>query len=188
MGRTARRGAASVVARVVVVAIALVITVAAAGLPLYVFPVVADSPRPVDVIMVLGGRQDGREAYAISLAEQGLAKTVLVSDPYTRPDAYMEAVCDTPHSVRVVCFDPQPRTTRGEARFLRDEAQRHGWRSAMVVTFSPHVTRADYIIGRCFTGDLVMVDYRERLSLDYWAWMYAYQTAGFVRAALQSGC
>lgn len=180
MWRIARRAAVAVLT--VVVFLALV------GLPLFVFPVVADDPKRVDVIMVLGGRQDGREEYAISLAEQGFAKTVLVSDPYTRPDTYMEAVCDTPHSVRVICFDPQPRTTRGEARFLRDEARRNDWRSAMVVTFSPHVTRSDFIVSRCFTGDLVMVDYRERLPLSYWAWMYAYQTAGFVRAAFQSGC
>lgn len=158
------------------------------GLPLYVFPVVADHPRRVDVIMVLGGRQDGREQFAIRLAERGLAGTVLVSDPYSRPDAYMEAICDVPHGVRVICFDPQPRTTRGEARFLRDASQRNGWRSAMVVTFSPHVTRSDYIVSRCYTGNLVMVDYRERLPLTYWAWMYVYQTAGFARAALQSGC
>ncbi|GAA2064576.1 YdcF family protein [Williamsia deligens] len=168
--------------------IGLVISVAAAGLPVFVFPVVADDPRPADVIMVLGGRQDGREEFAIGLAERGLAKTVLVSDPYTRPDDYMESICDRPHGVRVVCFDPQPRTTRGEARFLRDESRRNGWRSALVVTFSPHVSRADFIIGRCFTGDLTMVDYHDRLPLSYWAWMYAYQTAGFVRAAFQSGC
>ncbi|WP_299576115.1 YdcF family protein [uncultured Williamsia sp.] len=158
------------------------------GLPLYVFPAAAQSPRSVDVIMVLGGRQDGREQFAIRLAEQGFARTVLVSDPYTRPDPYMEAVCDVPHRVRVICFDPQPRTTRGEARFLRDEAKMNGWNSAMVVTFSPHIARSDYIVSRCFTGDLVMVDYRERLSITYWAWMYLYQTAGFVRAFLQVGC
>ncbi len=162
--------------------------VIAAGLPVYVFPVIADSPRKVDVIMVLGGRQDGREDYAISLAERGLAKAVLVSDPYSRPDDYMEAICGRPHRVPVTCFNPDPRTTRGEARFLRDQAAEHGWESAMIVTFTPHVTRAKYIVSRCFTGDLVMVNYSPHLSGPYWAYMYAYQSAGFVRAFAQSGC
>jgi uncharacterized SAM-binding protein YcdF (DUF218 family) len=174
--------------RLVVAGLVALVLVALVGLPVYVFPTVDDEPRHVDVILVLGGRQDGREEYAISLAEQGFADTVLVSDSYGRPDDYMEAVCGSPRSVRVICFDPAPRTTRGEARFLRDEARRNDWRSAMVVTFTPHVTRADYIVRRCFTGDLVMVDYRPRLSIAYWARMYVYQTAGFVRAALQSGC
>lgn len=174
--------------RVVLSVIALVVLITLIGLPVYVFPVVADSPRKVDVIMVLGGRQDGRENYAISLAEKGLAPVVLVSDPYLRPDPYMEAICDVPHRVKVVCFNPDPRTTRGEARFLREQAAQNHWTSAMVVTFTPHLTRADYIVRRCFTGDLVMAEYKSDLDLPYWAYMYAYQTFGFVRAVAQSGC
>ncbi|MBJ7291297.1 YdcF family protein [Williamsia sp.] len=176
------------VRRVVLSAIALIVVIGLAGVPVYVVPAVADTPREVDVIMVLGGRQDGRENYAISLAEKGLAPVVLVSDPYERPDAYMEAICDVPHRVKVICFDPDPRTTRGEARFLRDQAAANRWTSAMVVTFTPHVSRADYIVRRCFTGDLVMADYAPDLSLPYWAYMYLYQSAGFVRAFAQSGC
>ncbi len=174
--------------KVAVAVVALGVVIALAGLPVYVFPVVADSPRAVDVIMVLGGRQDGREDHAISLAEKGLAPVVLVSDPYGRPDSYMEAICDRPHTVRVICFDPEPRTTRGEARYLRDEAERNHWTSAMVVTFAPHISRADYIVRRCFTGDLVTAEYASDLSVPYWAYMYAYQTVGFVRAVAQSGC
>ncbi|GGF23038.1 YdcF family protein [Williamsia phyllosphaerae] len=176
------------VRRVALSGIALVVLITLIGLPVYVFPVVADSPRPVDVIMVLGGRQDGREDYAISLAEKGLAPVVLVSDPYDQTDPYMQAICDRPHAVKVLCFDPDPRTTRGEARFLRDQAAQNHWNSAMVITFTPHLARADYIVSRCFTGDLVMAEYRSHLDVPYWAYMYAYQTAGFVRAVAQSGC
>lgn len=174
--------------RVSVTVLVVGISITAAGLPLYVFPVVADSPRRADAILVLGGLQDGREYYALSLAQRGLAPTVFVSNPYDEPSKYMRSVCDEPHGVEVICFDPSPRTTRGEARALRDEAARRGWKSVMVVTNTPHVTRAKYIVGRCFPGEITMLDFRTHLSVSYWAWMYAYQTGGFVRAFLQGGC
>ncbi|MCX6469605.1 MAG: YdcF family protein [Corynebacteriales bacterium] len=174
--------------KIVLCLFAFLMVFGVAGIPVYVFPQVADSPRKVDVIMVLGGRQDGREDYGISLAERGLASTVLISDPYDEPDEYMDAICDAPHRVRVICFRPSPKTTRGEARFLRDQAKANGWRSAMVITFTPHVTRSDYIVSRCFTGDLVMVNYTSHIPIFYWAYMYLYQTGGFIRAALQNGC
>ncbi len=174
--------------RVICVFLIALVVLAIAGLPLYVFPVAADSLRKADAILVLGGLQDGREYYALSLARRGLAPTVLVSNPYDNPSAYLRSVCDEPHGIEVICFDPNPRTTRGEARGLRDEAARRGWKSVMVVTNTPHVTRAEYIVGRCFSGQITIVDFRTHLSVPYWAWMYVYQTAGFVRAFAQGGC
>ncbi|MBT0565913.1 YdcF family protein [Williamsia sp. CHRR-6] len=174
--------------RLVLWGLLVVLLIGAAGLPVYVYPVAADKPHRSDVIMVLGGRQDGRERYAISLAEKGLAPTVLISNPYGTDDAYANSICDGTYSVRVVCFAPSPTTTRGEARYLRAQAAIHHWRSAMVVTFTPHVARAEYIVGRCFTGDLRVIDYSPHLSPYYWGYMYLYQTAGFVRAFAQDGC
>ncbi|WP_299576117.1 YdcF family protein [uncultured Williamsia sp.] len=177
-----------VLRRTVLVSVVVVVFLALAGLPLYVYPATAGKPHKADAIVVLGGLQDGREYYALSLAQQGFAPTVFVSNPYNSPTAYIRSVCDKPHGVEVICFDPSPRTTRGEARSVRQEAARRGWKSILVVTNTPHVVRAGYIVGRCFSGQVTMLDFRTHLSVPYRAWMYAYQTAGFVRAWLQGGC
>ncbi|MBE7191255.1 MAG: YdcF family protein [Gordonia polyisoprenivorans] len=174
--------------RAVLLFLSLGVVLALAGLPLYVYPATAGEPHKADAIVVLGGLQDGREYYALALAQQGFARTVFVSNPYKKPSAYIRSVCDKPHGVEVICFYPSPRTTRGEARSVRAEALRRGWKSILVVTNTPHVVRAGYIVGRCFPGQITMLDFRTHLSVPYWAWMYVYQTAGFVRAALQGGC
>lgn len=102
----------------------------------------------------------------------------------------MQQHCDDADipGVTVECFDPTPRTTLGEARELRRLATERHWRTVIVVTYTPHISRARYIMGSCFDGDLVMVEVPVRLSAAYWAWMYVYQTAGYVKAWLGPGC
>jgi uncharacterized SAM-binding protein YcdF (DUF218 family) len=67
-------------------------------------------------------------------------------------------------------------------------ASQYGWRTVIVVTFRPHISRARYILEHCFDGDLIMVESPSDLSVPRWAFEYAYQTAGYVRAVLQPGC
>lgn len=180
---------------------AIITLMVAAAIPVYVRPQV-EPLRPADVILVLGGHSFERYEYALELASEGYAPAVLVSapsttDPYTDPDANPDsdndgdriaALCQQRHSVTVICFQPDPDTTRGEARELGDQAAAHGWNSAIVVTMTPQISRARYIIGRCFDGQLTMVSSPEHISLPYWTWSFIYQTAGFVTASLQDGC
>ena len=74
------------------------------------------------------------------------------------------------------CFVPDPPTTKGEGRELRRLAARDGWRTVIVVTFRPHISRARFILERCFDGDLIMVASPGRISLPRWASEYVYQT------------
>jgi hypothetical protein len=67
-------------------------------------------------------------------------------------------------------------------------AQQHGWRTVIVVTFLPHISRARFILEQCFTGDLVMVPSPADISVPAWAFQYVYQTAGYLRAVAQPGC
>ncbi len=139
-----------------------------------------------DAIVVLGGEHDGRVAYGLSLAAQGYADTVLLSDPYGPRDSVMRDACAASNGrVTVVCFNPSPSTTRGEARFTQEMATRHGWSHVIVVTWRYHLPRARFIFHQCFDGTVAMrgVPRAYDFSIAKWESVYAYQLAGMVKAA-----
>jgi uncharacterized SAM-binding protein YcdF (DUF218 family) len=68
---------------------------------------------------------------------------------------------------RVLCFDPNPYSTRGEAEEIARLARSHHWRRVDVVTSDYHVFRARLIIRRCYHGGLALI------GTDY-----EWQTAG----------
>ncbi len=163
---------------------ALVTTVAVVGAlwPVYVRPQV-DAPAEADAIVVLGGAHDGREELGLRLAAEGWAPQVVFSAPYT-DSAMMNRICHGGYSFRVSCFRPEPGTTIGEGRELARRAAAEGWRRVIVVTFTPHVSRARYILGRCWDGAITMQAVRPRLSPQIWAYNYGYQTLGYLRTLL----
>ncbi|RJO75654.1 YdcF family protein [Nocardia panacis] len=161
-----------------------------AGYPVYVRPQL-DSPRRADAILVLGGEGVQRYGFGLRLAREGYADHVLFSNPYgedTDIDEVREP-CHTPQrGFTLECFAPDPSTTVGEGRVLRQLAAERGWHTVIVITMRPHLSRARYILERCFAGDLVMVPSEEDLAPWYWAWSYVYQTAGYARAFIDQGC
>jgi uncharacterized SAM-binding protein YcdF (DUF218 family) len=177
------------VLRTVVGLVVLVVALAAAGYPVFVRPQV-DPPRPADAILVLGGTASAkRYLTGLELAERGLAPTLVVSNPYRPADPILDGLCARSQArFEVQCFVPDPRTTLGEARRLRRLADERGWRTVIVVTSTSHISRARYIIGKCFDGELVMVDAPSRLNVLGWAWIYAYHTAGYAKSVLQGDC
>jgi len=158
------------------------------GLPVYVFPQV-DEPRSADAILILGGPDYRRYGFGFDLGAEGWAPTVVVSNPNGADDPFLTEYCATPHDkFDLICFIPDPETTKGEGRELRRLAAQFGWQTVIVVTIRPHLSRARYILEQCFDGELVMVALPDRLSLFEWAFHYVYQTAGYARAMLQPGC
>lgn len=144
-----------------------------------------------DAIIVLGGEHDGREAYGIELAEQGVADTVVLSNPYGKSDAVMKKYCGVQtDKYSVLCEKPVPSTTRGEAIFTQDLAQERGWDHVVVVSWRYHLPRAQYIFGQCFSGVVSMeaVPRAYDFSLVHWEYTYLYQLAGFAKAAVQGDC
>ena len=174
--------------RWVVVPVCLLIAAVIGGLPVYVRPQV-DPLRHADAILVLGGDGFSRYRLGIDLGMQGWAPKVILSNPGTDDEEWLTKACNTPPSgIKLDCFVPDPPTTVGEGRELRRLAERHRWRSVIVVTFTPHISRARFILQRCFDGELIMVASPTHISLLDWPVEYVYQTAGYVRAALQPGC
>jgi hypothetical protein len=62
-----------------------------------------------------------------------------------------------PH-VTVICFDPNPPTTRGEAEFAGRLAARYHWHSIIVVATTPQDTVARIRVSRCFSGKIYVVN------------------------------
>jgi uncharacterized SAM-binding protein YcdF (DUF218 family) len=165
-----------------------VIVSAIVGLPVYVRPQ-TDALRHADAIIILGGEYEARYPFGIALASEGWASTVVVSNPNGKADRWLTNRCANPPSgITLQCFVPDPSTTKGEGRELRRLASQNGWKTIIVVTFGPQISRARYILQQCFDGALVMVASPADISVPRWAFQYVYQTAGFVRAVLQPGC
>ncbi|CAM3042474.1 YdcF family protein [Skermania piniformis] len=151
--------------------------------PVYVRPQ-ADPLARADAIVVLGGAHDGREELGLQLAAAGWAPQVVFSNPYAY-SSLMSRICHGGYSFRVSCFRPDPGTTRGEGREIARRAEQEGWHRVIVVTFTPHVSRSRYIIGRCWDGDITMAAVPSRLSPQVWAFNYIYQSFGYARAVLE---
>ncbi len=171
----------------------VLIALIGAGVPVYVTPQIEivdlHPERRADVIFVLGGGAYERYPYALELALLGFAPRVVMSNPRGSRDIWMTDLCDTRrYDFPITCFEPEPSTTRGEAQEMRRLANFYGWKSIIVVTSVPHISRARFILDRCYDGELVMAASPENISLSYWAWTYAYQTAGYVRAFSHTGC
>lgn len=174
--------------RVVVSVCLLLVAAVMGGLPVYVRPQI-DPLRRADAILILGGPEYGRYPYGFQLGEEGWAPMVVVSNPMGSREPWLTQYCATPHpGVNLRCFIPDPPTTQGEGRQLHRLAALYHWRTVIVVTFRPQISRARFILGRCFDGDLVMVASPAHISVARWPFEYVYQTAGYVRAALQPGC
>ncbi len=166
----------------------------AACLRLYVFPA-HDEPRDVDAVYVIGPPTDARMAVAEDMIARGMSDTLVIS--LVEDDARDRArwkraaeLCDSAgeQPFSVLCSQPDPFTTRGEARWLRALADERGWESAAVITITPHLTRARVIMRRCWDGDIAYVDSGERLAPWYWLYHFAYQSAAFVKVSLEDGC
>jgi uncharacterized SAM-binding protein YcdF (DUF218 family) len=143
-----------------------------------------------DAIVVLGGEKDGRIDYALDLARQGYADTVVISNDYGPNDPLIRRACAAGTArITVVCFVPSPWTTRGEAMFVQRTAAERGWKHVIVVSWNFHLVRARYIFHQCFDGTVTMrpapVSFVHN-PLD-WAYTYAYQYGALAKAALL-GC
>jgi uncharacterized SAM-binding protein YcdF (DUF218 family) len=183
--------------RVVVEAIAAVlvivlIDVGLAGIMLFT-NAKEDSLQHADAIVALAGEHDGREDYAMKLAREGWAHTVVLSNPYLPGDEVMERVCRPVRDIEVICGKPATLTTRGEAQMVRRLAEQRSWKKIIVVTWRYHIPRARLVFRQCFSdqhGTTVLRAMPRQYPYSFlqWEFMYFYQFAGFAKAVLQGTC
>jgi uncharacterized SAM-binding protein YcdF (DUF218 family) len=147
------------------------------------------TPREVDAIFVLGPPSaNGRFEYAQQLVASGYAKNLVISAGPYEVMPIRRACKNGLGAVRVICFFPTPTTTQGEARKIRELTALHGWHTVMVVTSRYHVSRARFIIGRCYSGQLLMTPPDGTISLRQWGYEFLYQTGAFAKAVMHPSC
>jgi hypothetical protein len=133
-------------------------------------------PSRVSAIVMLAGPGD-RLSAALRLAEQDRAPVLVVSQGW---EGYAGPCPAAVPGVKLVCFDPDPGDTRGEAKFVGGLAKRYHWRSLVLVVAAAQDTRARILMGRCFDGSI----YAVTVSLPWSNWPYqlAYQWGALFKA------
>lgn len=115
------------------------------------------SPSDADAIVVLAGGSGERLATALSLVEDGVASTLVLSvgnRDWPGVDDLIE-LCDSNDDV--VCIEPRPDSTSGEAATIAAEAARQGWQRLALVTSDYHLHRATVWFERCAEADILPV-------------------------------
>jgi uncharacterized SAM-binding protein YcdF (DUF218 family) len=167
---------------VLVVLIALVLAFCGVTAWLFVFPATG-MPAKVDAIVVPGGPGD-RLGPALNLARSDRARYLVLSEGgYVPPP-----LCGTKvGTATVLCFQPDPVTTQGEAAGTARLARQYGFRSIVLVTTPDQTWRAKLRFGRCNTGRIFAVT--TPLPLHLWPYQIAYQWAATFKAeVVDRGC
>jgi uncharacterized SAM-binding protein YcdF (DUF218 family) len=114
------------------------------------------APARADAIVVLSGTRGTRLTKALELMRRGIAPVLVISNDPQTPVREAVHLCRAGRgpAYRVVCFEPRPDSTRGEAEAVGKLAAARGWRSMVLVTSGFHVTRARMLFRRCYDGKL----------------------------------
>jgi hypothetical protein len=142
-------------------------------------------PAHVSAIVMLNGPGDRLDT-ALDLAWQHRAPFVVIS----RGSSYWGhgSIC-APRipRVTVICFNPDPAHTRGEAEFVGRLARKYRWQSVALVTITPQDSRARLRVERCFAGPVYVMT--APLSLSAWPYQIAYECGALTKALIfQRSC
>jgi hypothetical protein len=163
------------VRRVLIAATALIALFCAATARLLVWPA-EGMPSHVSAIVMLAGPGD-RLGVALKLAREHRAPVLVVSQGWHGYGGPCPA--RTP-GVRLVCFDPDPGDTRGEAEYAGRLAQRYHWSSVVLVTTKGQDTRARILMRRCFGGQVYVMTASQ--PLGDWPYQIAYGWGALIKA------
>lgn len=149
---------------------------------LFVWPT-QGMPSHVSAIVMLAGPGD-RLDKALQLASARRAPMLVVS----RGHLGYGSVCPRdPPGVMLICFEPVPASTRGEAEFVGHLAKRYHWRSIVLVASRAQDTRARIRVGRCFSGQIYVVAVQQ--PWYEWPYQIAYEWAAVFKAlVIQRAC
>ena len=155
--------------------VAVVMAFCAVSARLFVWPA-QGMPARVSAIVMLAGPGD-RLGVAIGLARRHRAPVLVIS----RGQHGYGGPCPTATpGVTLICFEPDPGDTRGEAEFVGRLARRDHWTSVVLVTSRAQDTRARVIVGRCFGGSIYVVT--GSLPLSAWPYQLAYGWGALLKA------
>jgi hypothetical protein len=163
------------------IGLALAIVVAVLGAATahwFVWPPQQAMPAHVDAIVMLNGPGD-RLNTALDLAWAHRAPMIVISRG--SQDWGHGSVCAPKiPRVTVICFDPSPNTTRGEEEFASRLGKQYHWQSIALVVVTPQDTPARIWAGRCFSGEIYIVN--APLPTSEWLYQIAYQWGSTIKA------
>jgi hypothetical protein len=169
--------------RMVLMALAMAgIVVSVVTARLFVWP---DQGMPARVsAIVMLDRPGNTVGAALSLARKDRAPYLVISE-----GSYLSGYgCPSPiPRVKLICFNPVPATTQGEAEFVGRLAKKYHWHSIAVVTITPQDSRARLRVERCFSGPVYVVT--RPVALPSWPYEIAYEWGAMIKAlVLQRSC
>lgn len=170
--RARRRRARPWTAALVVLAMVGGITTTVALVPRH------DTIGAVDAVIVLGGGAGERLALGRELADEREVPLVLSAEAIDE-GARSGLTCD----VEVVCLEPVPVTTAGEARTTRSLADQRGWDRIAVATSSYHVNRTRMLFGQCHGPRVDVFGVRASGSFATDLYRYTRELAGRIAGA-----
>jgi uncharacterized SAM-binding protein YcdF (DUF218 family) len=143
-------------------------------------------PARVDAIVMLDGAGDRLDT-ALKLAREHRAPMLVISRGTPYSSHGVSGCASKIPGVRVICFNPDPATTRGEAEFAGRLAKRYRWHSIVLVTTTPQDTRARLRAERCFGGNVYVIT--APLPAAEWPGAIAYEWGATIKALfLQRSC
>jgi uncharacterized SAM-binding protein YcdF (DUF218 family) len=116
-----------------------------------------DTAHPADALVVFAGGRGERLSKALVLLQHQVAPVLVISNGRDARWQAANQLCASRQRFEVLCPQPDPDTTRGEARMVRDLAAQRGWRSVVIVTSTYHARRVQLLVRRCFDGQLQIV-------------------------------
>ena len=160
----------------------VLIAVSAATARLFIWPDQGMPPHVSAIVMLDSPGNDLN--VALRLARQHRTSFLVLS--LGTPDSGPRCARPIPR-VKVICFNPSPPTTQGEAEYVGRLARRYHWQSIAVATITPQDTRARLRVGRCFAGPVYVVT--TPIGLTSWPYEIAYEWGALVKALVfQRGC
>jgi hypothetical protein len=161
--------------RALLALVLIIVAFCAATARLFIWPAQGMPPQ-VSAIVMLDGPGNTLDV-AVRLAEQHRAPFLVVSQgsPASRDPCPRQV-----RGVTLICFNPVPATTQGEAEFVGRLARKYRWHSIAVVAITPQASRARLRMERCFAGQVYMVT--ARLTRSSWPYQIRYEWAALVKA------
>jgi len=156
----------------------------AATVRLFVFPARGMPAHVSAVVMFDGPGDSSRLATALRLAREHRASALVIS-----MGTWQSGIgCPPPvRDIKLICFNPSPATTQGEAEFFGRLARQHRWESLALVTVAAQGTRARLRLSRCFPGKIYVVT--ASLPAAQWPYELAYEWGATFKALfLQRNC
>ena len=135
-------------------------------------------PAHVDAIVMFAGSDD-RLGTALRLAEEQRAPVLVIS---RGREGYGGPCPSVTPKVKLICFDPDPPNTRGEAEFAGRLARQNHWKSLVLVTGRFQVTRARLLMSQCFGGPVYVVPVS--LAWSEWPSQFAYEWGALAKALI----